>query len=108
MDNAIDQLEKIVLSSVSFELLCIKVTPFHCSQNGQSVGGRTVLIEVLLGMKPLSPPNYRVADLIFFDNTLNDSQKAAVRFCLDSPEVACIYGPPGNIFLHSIFCTHSE
>ena len=36
-----------------------------------------------------------IQDLKFFDNSLNNSQKDAVKFCLESPEVACIHGPPG-------------
>jgi DNA polymerase alpha-associated DNA helicase A len=36
-----------------------------------------------------------IPDLEFFDNSLNSSQKDAVKFCLESPEVACIHGPPG-------------
>lgn len=31
----------------------------------------------------------------FIDQTLNDSQKEAVRFALASREVALIHGPPG-------------
>jgi DNA polymerase alpha-associated DNA helicase A len=32
----------------------------------------------------------------FFDESLNDGQKAAVKFALESVEVACIHGPPGE------------
>jgi len=54
----------------------------------------TPLIRVLLG---LQPPSKRVpvTNISFFDEKLNPSQKAAIRFCLESPEVACIHGPPG-------------
>ncbi len=77
MDNAINQLEKIVLNGTGGEL--------------------TTLIQVLLGLKP--PSEYLHArNLVFFDDTLNDSQKAAVRFSMESPEVACIHGPPGENF----------
>ena len=54
----------------------------------------TKLVEVLLGISAPSegvPPK----DITFFDSTLNDSQRAAVKFALESPEVACIHGPPG-------------
>jgi DNA polymerase alpha-associated DNA helicase A len=37
----------------------------------------------------------------FFDDSLNDSQKAAIRFALESAEVACIHGPPGESIWHS-------
>lgn len=54
----------------------------------------TPLIRVLLG---LQPPSKRVPvmNMCFFDEKLNFSQKIAIKFCLESPEVACIHGPPG-------------
>ena len=54
----------------------------------------TKLVEVLLG---ISAPSESVPlqDIVFFDPTLNESQKTAVKFALESPEVACIHGPPG-------------
>lgn len=54
----------------------------------------TKLVEVLLG---ISAPSERIPfeNITFFDPNLNDSQKAAVKFALESPEVACIHGPPG-------------
>jgi hypothetical protein len=54
----------------------------------------TRLIQVLLGMSQPSAQT-QVADLTFFDTTLNPSQKEAVKFALEAPEVACIHGPPG-------------
>jgi DNA polymerase alpha-associated DNA helicase A len=36
-----------------------------------------------------------VGNLDWFDSTLNDSQKDAIRFALASREVALIHGPPG-------------
>ena len=56
----------------------------------------TKLFEVLLG---ISNPSERIPikNIVFFDPTLNDSQKAAVKFALESPEIACIHGPPGII-----------
>jgi DNA polymerase alpha-associated DNA helicase A len=36
-----------------------------------------------------------LVDLKFFDETLNESQKEAVRFSLSAPEIALIHGPPG-------------
>jgi hypothetical protein len=52
------------------------------------------LIQVLLGM---TQPSTKIAvhNLAFFDSTLNTSQKEAVKFALEAPEVACIHGPPG-------------
>jgi len=56
----------------------------------------TKLVEVLLG---ISAPSERIPreNITFFDPNLNDSQKAAVKFALESPEVACIHGPPGIV-----------
>ncbi|KAF8960877.1 AAA domain-containing protein [Flammula alnicola] len=85
MDKAIDQLERIILPS----------------GDGKSAGQLTSLIQVLLGMKPPAPKD-RIENLTVFDDTLNDSQKAAVRFCLESPEVACIHGPPGTGKTHTL------
>ena len=58
----------------------------------------TKLVEVLLGTSALSE-RIPLEKIDFFDPTLNDSQKAAVRFALESPEVACIHGPPGIIVI---------
>lgn len=59
----------------------------------------TTLTRVLFGLDtPTSmAPNPLNADegITFFDPTLNDSQKDAVRFALASREIALIHGPPG-------------
>lgn len=48
-----------------------------------------------------------VGDLTFFDPSLNRSQKEAVKFALESPEVACIHGPPGiEIVEYPLWKTH--
>lgn len=52
-------------------------------------------MHVLLGLK--TPSESRpVVHLDFFDEMLNSSQKEAVKFCMECPEVACIHGPPGT------------
>jgi DNA polymerase alpha-associated DNA helicase A len=58
----------------------------------------TKLVEVLLG---ISAPSERtpLENIVFFDPTLNDSQKATVKFALEAPEVACIHGPPGIVVI---------
>jgi DNA polymerase alpha-associated DNA helicase A len=53
------------------------------------------LMQVLLGLTKPSEKR-TVLDLTYFDTSLNDSQKEAVKFSLESPEVACIHGPPGE------------
>lgn len=60
------------------------------------------LVEALLGLSTptwtgephlaLSAPT---SDIQWFDPSLNESQKEAVRFCLTAGQVACIHGPPG-------------
>ena len=62
----------------------------------------TALTRVLFGLNSPSPmptdPNgieSGIEKLEFFDQTLNDSQKDAIRFVLASREVALIHGPPG-------------
>lgn len=62
----------------------------------------TTLIRVLFGLDSPTPlpanlenPETGAGKVDFFDPTLNDSQKDAVRFALASREVALIHGPPG-------------
>ncbi|KIK68283.1 hypothetical protein GYMLUDRAFT_154386 [Collybiopsis luxurians FD-317 M1] len=81
MDRAIEQLEKII--------------------NGEKGTELTPLIKVLMGMMPPSSKD-KIDDITFFDETLNPSQKEAVKFCLASPEIACIHGPPGTGKTHTL------
>ena len=55
----------------------------------------TVLTRVLFGLDAPTPADMNEAGVEFFDQTLNDSQRDAVRFALASREVALIHGPPG-------------
>ncbi|KZT00181.1 P-loop containing nucleoside triphosphate hydrolase protein [Laetiporus sulphureus 93-53] len=89
MDKALDQLEKVVLPD-SNDSSADKFTP-----------QLNALIRVLMGM---TAPSERipVKDLSFFDHSLNQSQRDAVRFALESPEVACIHGPPGTGKTHTL------
>lgn len=56
----------------------------------------TALVRVLMSMAPPSE-GLSVKELSFFDQSLNPSQQEAIRFALESPEVACIHGPPGEL-----------
>ncbi|KAI7852360.1 P-loop containing nucleoside triphosphate hydrolase protein [Circinella umbellata] len=51
------------------------------------------LKQVLLGQRAPTPPQ-ELSNIDFFDDTLNDSQKDAVRFALEANEVALVHGPP--------------
>ncbi|EMD37094.1 hypothetical protein CERSUDRAFT_155577 [Gelatoporia subvermispora B] len=88
MDKAIDQLEKLVL-------------PGDAPSTDKSLPKVTNLIHVLMGM---SAPSEKmpIKGLKFFDDSLNESQKEAVKFALESPEVACIHGPPGTGKTHTL------
>ncbi|KAK0221000.1 P-loop containing nucleoside triphosphate hydrolase protein [Armillaria nabsnona] len=86
MDKAIDQLEKTVTGSKS---------------DDKSVPELTPLIQVLMAMTAISK-RISMNDIQFFDKNLNPSQKEAVKFCLESPEVACIHGPPGTGKTHTL------
>lgn len=64
-------------------------------RSDEGVPRRSRLTEVLLGFAmPSKGPTTH--GMTFFNDSLNDSQKAAVMFALESAEVACIHGPPGE------------
>jgi DNA polymerase alpha-associated DNA helicase A len=54
------------------------------------------LISVLLSQQPPSSPPSNPENVDFFDLNLNESQKSAVVFSLNQPEIAIIHGPPGK------------
>jgi hypothetical protein len=99
MENALKQLKKVIVTPSQSETL---VRPSHVLGciitlylNSKELPRPSQLIEVLLGVampSRLTLPN----DISFFDESLNDSQMAAVKFALESVEVACIHGPPGD------------
>ncbi|KAG1461125.1 hypothetical protein G6F46_001085 [Rhizopus delemar] len=78
-------------NSITYERMLkgLEALQKRCEEGGSN------LINVLLGQSDLSTPE-RMSDIEFFDETLNDSQKEAVRFALGSPEIALIHGPPGT------------
>ena len=54
------------------------------------------VVNVLLGLSTPSRGT-TVSDLKFYDTSLNDSQKEAIRFAIGAKEIACIHGPPGEL-----------
>lgn len=99
MDKAIDHLEKLAVPSTRkvtlFVTECILINCLLHQPDDKTNYELTPLIRVLLGMSPPSKPS-KLGDIAFFDESLNQSQKVAVRFALEAPEVACIHGPPGS------------
>ncbi|KAH7882939.1 AAA domain-containing protein [Phlebopus sp. FC_14] len=88
MDEALNRLEKLVIPSSrrSDDKTNYELTP---------------LIRVLLGMVPPSKSS-TLQGITFFDDSLNPSQKQAVKFALEAAEVACIHGPPGTGKTHTL------
>ncbi|EKM56705.1 uncharacterized protein PHACADRAFT_207896 [Phanerochaete carnosa HHB-10118-sp] len=86
MEKALDTLEKVAVGQAG---------------DGKNLPPLTPLMRILLGMSEPSK-KFPVQDLKFFDDTLNPSQRNAVRFALESLEVACIHGPPGTGKTHTL------
>jgi DNA polymerase alpha-associated DNA helicase A len=101
MERALKKLKTIVSPPQSeavvrlSDFLILSSMTFASNPNLKEAPKRSQLIEVLLGMATPSRCNI-THDIPFFDGSLNDSQKAAVKFALESVEVACIHGPPGE------------
>ncbi|TCD62127.1 hypothetical protein EIP91_007302 [Steccherinum ochraceum] len=89
MDDIIDQLGRALLPAADGSS-AKKYTPII-----------TPLMRALLGLSEVSEKT-AISDLVFFDETLNPSQKQAVKFALEAPEVACIHGPPGTGKTHTL------
>ena len=69
---------------------------------GMSEGEYTTLTQILFGLQSPSRVSNDPAEVEaeigkveFYDPTLNNSQKEAIKFALTSREVALIHGPPG-------------
>ncbi|CCL99352.1 uncharacterized protein FIBRA_01370 [Fibroporia radiculosa] len=89
MDKALNILEKIVLPDS------------QPSSEDKFLPDLTQLTRVLMGMSEPSKRNF-LQKIVFFDETLNSSQQDAVRFAMESPEIACIHGPPGTGKTHTL------
>lgn len=60
----------------------------------------STITRILFGLDTPTPLPQTLDDTQFIDQTLNDSQKDAIRFALASREVALIHGPPGVSIQH--------
>ncbi|CEI88707.1 hypothetical protein RMCBS344292_03086 [Rhizopus microsporus] len=78
-------------NSITYERMLkgLEALQQRCDEGGSG------LINVLLGQSDISAPQ-KMSNIQFFDETLNDSQKEAVRFALGSNEIALVHGPPGT------------
>lgn len=65
----------------------------HALNDLKRDSSNTPLQRVLFGFQP--PDVEEIKDVEFFDDTLNESQREAVRFSLTSKEIALVHGPPG-------------
>ncbi|KAG1835426.1 AAA domain-containing protein [Suillus variegatus] len=101
MDKALSQLEKTCIPSSRQATKPYNSTLLIANSSSNSDYELTPLIRVLLGMSPPSEM-IPIAELKFFDESLNPSQQQAVRFSLESQEVACIHGPPGTGKTHTL------
>lgn len=55
----------------------------------------TTLTRILFGLESPTPVAEGDEEVKFIDETLNESQRDAVRFALASREVGLVHGPPG-------------
>ncbi|KAK0498765.1 P-loop containing nucleoside triphosphate hydrolase protein [Armillaria luteobubalina] len=91
-----------IANSVTYDRY--RVSTFHLFRSysdDKNVPELTPLVQVLMAMTTISK-RIPMNDIQFFDKNLNPSQKEAVKFCLESPEVACIHGPPGTGKTHTL------
>jgi len=85
MDKAIDMLERIILPS------SVTTTSTDPGQRPGFTPNLTPLVQVLMGVAPLSPKvPLSSGEVKFLDAALNDSQKEAVTFALEAAELALV------------------
>ena len=87
-----DESNKAVSITLRNIVLCTK--PFFKKKFNFS-SETSILANILLGIQPLEHP-IDVSGMIFYDKSLNESQKSAIRFALGAKNLACIHGPPGK------------
>ena len=88
MESTIRHLSRLILPQPFIET---GLFPSQSSSNPD-------LLRVLFGLQPptfVPPEKKDESPVTWFDETLNEGQKEAVRFVLGMQEVGCIHGPPG-------------
>jgi len=103
-DDDVDALgEKLWLVKLANDVTFKRMNQVMVKLSKMAESEYTGLMGVLFGLSsPGVPDMGKVKDLKFIDETLNDSQKDAIRFALASPDVALIHGPPGTGKTHTL------
>ncbi|KAG8995697.1 hypothetical protein FRB94_008851 [Tulasnella sp. JGI-2019a] len=96
MDKAISDLERVLQLPTTES-----VNPLTQPQNPHAPAN-SGLIDVLMGKRGPSQPSILATPLEYFDTSLNDSQKEAVKMCLEAEEVGLVHGPPGTGKTHTL------
>lgn len=103
-DDDVDALgEKLWLVKLANDVTFKRMNQVMTKLSNMAESEYTGLMRVIFGLSsPGLPDMEKVKDLSFIDETLNESQKDAIRFALASPEVALIHGPPGTGKTHTL------
>jgi DNA polymerase alpha-associated DNA helicase A len=103
-DDDVDALgEKLWLVKLANDVTFKRMNQVMVKLSKMAESEYTGLMRVLFGLSsPGVPDMEKVKDIKFIDETLNDSQKDAIRFALASSDVALIHGPPGTGKTHTL------